>query len=276
MPETVPREQAELRFAFGQNWLRFLDRVGDERIRAAEESLRAALREDDLHGRTFLDAGCGSGLFSLAAERLGAERVHAFDHDPDSVACTERIRQLHSYGGAAWRIERGDLTDAAYCSSLGTFDVVYSFGVLHHTGAMWRAFDNLVPTVAPGGLLYLSIYNDQGLASRRWARVKRLYHRLPPRLRPLYAGVVWTPFEARDAARGALHGPREYLRTWTHRDRGMSRWHDIVDWVGGYPFEVARPDQVFERGRAHGLELVGLFTVRSALACNTYLFRRSG
>jgi SAM-dependent methyltransferase len=151
---------------------------------------------------------------------------------------------------------------------------VYSFGVLHHTGAMWRTFDNLVQTVAPGGLLYVSIYNDQGRASLRWARVKRLYHRLPPRLRPLYSALAWAPSEVRYAAVSAFHEPRTYLRTWTDRDRGMSKWHDIVDWVGGYPFEVAKPDEVFQRGRDHGLELVGLFTVRGTLACNEYLFRR--
>jgi 2-polyprenyl-6-hydroxyphenyl methylase/3-demethylubiquinone-9 3-methyltransferase len=274
VPETATRDAAEPRFAFGENWLRFLEHVDDARIRSAEKSLLSALRLDALAGLTFLDAGSGSGLFSLAASRLGAERVHSFDSDRASVACTERLRQLHAPTGGRWTVERGDLTDVAYCTSLGTFDVVYSFGVLHHTGALWQAFDNLVPTVAPGGLLYLSIYNDQGLASVRWTRVKRLYNRVPPRMRPLYAALAWAPFEARYAAASALREPRTYLRTWTDRDRGMSKWHDIVDWVGGYPFEVAKPDQVFDRGRGHGLELVGLSTVRGTSACNEFLFRR--
>jgi hypothetical protein len=134
--------------------------------------------------------------------------------------------------------------------------------------------ENLVGTVATGGLLYLSIYNHQGHASVRWARVKRLYNRLPVRLRPLFAGLVWFPFEAKYAAVSAIHEPRTYLRTWTDRDRGMSKWHDILDWVGGYPFEVAKPGEVFDRCRRHGLELVGLSTAGGSLACNEFLFRR--
>jgi SAM-dependent methyltransferase len=266
---------AQPRFAFGENWLRFLERVDDARLGAAETSLRKALRVDDLAGVSFLDAGSGSGLFSLAAVRLGAARVHSFDFDPDSVACTERIRELHALTCERWTVERGDLTDQGYCASLGSFDAVYCFGVVHHTGAMWTALDNLVGTVAPGGLLYLSVYNHQGRASARWMRVKRLYNRLPARLRPLYAGVVWLPFEAREAASTAIRDPRAYLRTWTDRDRGMSRWHDIVDWIGGYPFEVAKPDEVFDRCRRHGLELVALATVGGSLACNEFLFRRA-
>ncbi|MEK6276636.1 MAG: class I SAM-dependent methyltransferase [Actinomycetota bacterium] len=271
-PQGRPREP---RFPFGENWLRLLEHVDEERVRIAERSLRETLGIDDLSGRTFLDAGSGSGPFSLAATRLGAARVHSFDFDPDSVACTRLMKERFAPDLETWTIEAGDVTDAAYCASLGGFDVVYCFGVLHSAGAMWQALDNLVGTVASGGLLFVSIYNHQGRTSKRWRRVKRLYNRLPNRLRPLFAATVWLPFEARYAAYGLTHEPRTYLRTWTRRDRGMSKWHDIVDWVGGYPFEFARPEQVFDRCRAHGLELVGLATVRGRSACNEFVFRRS-
>ena len=267
-------EGEALRFAFGQNWLRFLEHIDEERIRAAERSLRETLRVDDLSGRSFLDAGSGSGLFSLAAARLGASRVHSFDFDLDSVACSQLLKERFAPDLETWTIEAGDVTDAGYCAALGTFDAVYCFGVLHSTGAMWQSLDNLVGTVAPEGLLFLSIYNSQGRKSVRWHRVKRLYNRLPVRLRPLFAAAVWFPFEARYAATGLRREPRTYLRTWTHRDRGMSKWHDIVDWVGGYPFEVARPEHVFDRCREHGLELVGLATVGGYSACNEFVFRQ--
>jgi SAM-dependent methyltransferase len=269
----TPAEQR--RFAFGKNWLRFLEQIDEGRIGAAERSLRETLKLDDLSGRSFLDAGAGSGLFSLAAARLGASRVHSFDYDADSVECTRQLKQRFAPDAENWTVEPGDLTDPEYCVALGTFDVVYCFGVLHHTGAMWRALDNLIGTVAVQGILFLSIYNSQGRRSERWRKVKRLYNRLPVALRPLFAGAVWFPFEAKYAAMGLLYEPRQYVRTWTHRDRGMSKWHDIVDWVGGYPFEVARPEQVFDRCRERGFELVGLATVGGSLACNEFVFRRA-
>lgn len=265
----------EPRFAFGKNWLRFLEHIDEGRVRLAERSLRETLGVDDLSGRSFLDAGAGSGLFSLAAARLGASRVHSFDYDLDSVACTQQLKERFAPDREIWTIEAGDLTDPAYCAALGAFDVVYCFGVLHSTGAMWQALDNLVGAVGAEGILFLSVYNSQGRASKRWHRVKRLYNRLPVRLRPLFAAAAWFPFEARYAARGLIYEPRSYLRTWTRRDRGMSKWHDIVDWVGGYPFEVARPEQVFDRCRKHGFELLGLATVGGSSSCNEFVFRRS-
>src|SRR5467141_2182790 len=148
------------RFAFGENWARFLALLDDQRIRDAEESLRSKLGVQSLAGRSFLDVGSGSGLFSLAARRLGA-RVHSFDYDPQSVACTRLLRDRFFPGDADWKINQGSVLYAGYLATLGRFDVVYSWGVLHHTGAMWAALKNVTTLVAPGGLLYLAIYNDQ-------------------------------------------------------------------------------------------------------------------
>src|SRR3954471_7639318 len=122
----------ELRFGFGQNWMRYLSSVDEKRIAQAEHSLVDWL--GDLHGLRFLDIGCGSGLFSLAARNLGAE-VLSFDYDRQSVACAEELRRVYRPGDAGWRIEQGSVLDRAYLASLGAWDVVYSWGVLHHTGS---------------------------------------------------------------------------------------------------------------------------------------------
>src|SRR2546426_1571009 len=129
------------RFAFGENWARFLALLDDQRIRDAEESLQSKLEVENLAGKSFLDIGSGSGLFSLAARRLGA-RVHSFDYDPQSVACTAELRRRYFPGDERWTIEGASVLDAAYLASLGPFDVVYSWGVLHHTGHMWQALEN--------------------------------------------------------------------------------------------------------------------------------------
>lgn len=264
------------RFEFGDNWREFLEKLDDERIERAEQSLRDMLGRESLDGQSFLDVGCGSGLFSLAAVRLGA-RVKSFDFDPASVECAQRLRERYG-AGAGWEIEQGSALDRDYLATLGTWDVVYSWGVLHHTGAMWDALGNVEPLVAPGGRLFIAIYNDQGRKSRIWTAVKRGYNAVPAGLRMPYLLLTWLPREAISVAMALLRlKPTAYVRHWTEyhrRARGMSRWHDIVDWYGGYPFEVASPDEIFEFYRRHGFALERMTTKAAGSGCNEYVFSR--
>jgi len=263
------------RFEFGRNWSRFLETLNDEKIEEAVASLCDMLETGSLAGETFLDIGSGSGLFSLAARRLGA-RVHSFDYDPNSVACTEEIKRRYFAQDGHWTIESGSVLDADYLATLGKFDVVYSWGVLHHTGDMWAALSFVMQTVAPGGKLFISIYNDQGNASRRWARVKKLYDQLPRGLRFL---VLWPSFVVlnwRPAIRDLLQlSPFKTIREYGRNQRGMSFWQDLVDWVGGYPFEVATPEKIFDFYRTRGFVLTRLRTCGGSLGCNQFVFQKA-
>lgn len=265
------------RFTFGENWSRFLSVLDENRIVEAENSLQEKLEVTTLAGKTFLDIGSGSGLFSLAARRLGA-RVHSFDFDPKSVACAVELRRRYFVGDADWTIEEGSALDADYLRSLGTFDVVYSWGVLHHTGQMWTGLANAALPVARGGKLFISIYNDTGSQSARWMWIKRTYNRLPGILKSAFALVAIAPEEGKAMVRAlAKMEPRAYLRSWTEYDknnRGMSRWHDIIDWVGGYPYEVATPGQIFDFYRKQGFTLTNLRCGNVGLGCNEFVFRK--
>src|ERR1044072_1937365 len=186
------------RFEFGKNWNRFLALLDDSRIAEAEESLKQMLEVSDLENKRFLDIGSGSGLFSLAARRLGAT-VHSLDYDPDSVACTKELRRRFFPNDNGWNVEEASVLDRDHIAGLGQFDVVYSWGVLHHTGQMWQALDNACLPVAPAGKLFIAIYNDTGSQTERWKWIKKPYNDLPGFLQPPFALLAMAPEEMKNA-----------------------------------------------------------------------------
>jgi 2-polyprenyl-6-hydroxyphenyl methylase/3-demethylubiquinone-9 3-methyltransferase len=262
------------RFEFGKNWLRFLQVLNEDRIVEAEKSLRAMLEFESLSGRSFLDIGSGSGLFSLAAMRLGAAKVRSFDYDPQSVACTLELKRRYFPAAERWTIEEGSVLDAAYLARLGRFDVVYAWGVLHHTGNMRQALENVVLLVAAGGKLFVAIYNDQGRASRGWKAVKTIYNQ-GWACRLLVSTVFIPYFIVRGLAgdffrmRNPFSRYREYKKS-----RGMSLVRDWFDWLGGYPFEFAKPEEIFEYYRTRGFTLVKLKTCGGTLGNNEFVFQK--
>jgi 2-polyprenyl-6-hydroxyphenyl methylase/3-demethylubiquinone-9 3-methyltransferase len=226
-----------------------------------------------LDGLMFLDVGCGSGLFSLAARRLGA-RVHSFDYDPQSVACTQELKRRYYEGDADWRIEQGSVLDRAYLDRLGTFDIIYSWGVLHHTGDMWRALANVAPLVVPGGRLFIAIYNDQGYLSKRWKTIKRIYNQIKW-IRPFLLIYGWIHAWGMNTLLDFYHlRPFSSWRAYKE-ERGMSPWWDVVDWIGGWPFEVATPEAIFRFYRDRGFRLQELVT-RQGYGCNEFVFVKAG
>ncbi len=265
--------EEEKHFEFGKNWQNFLQKLNEERILEAEKSLKEMLKVETLDGLSFLDIGCGSGLFSLAAVRLGASQVMSFDFDPQSVACVSELKRRFFPEKDSWRSGQGSALDEVYMNSLGQFDIVYSWGVLHHTGNMWKGLANAIPTVKKKGKLFIAIYNDQDYMSRMWMSVKKLYNRTPSFLKfvliPSFL-YLWVPILIRDLFTG---NPTRSWKNYVQR-RGMSPWYDVIDWVGGYPFEVARPEDIFRFYHSRGFQLVEMKTT-NRLGNNEFVFVRS-
>lgn len=260
-------------FRFGKNWRRFLKSLDEERVKNAELSLAEFIGVRDLKGRSFIDIGCGSGLFSYAAFNLGARRIVSIDIDACSVSCCNFLREKAG-SPRHWEVYEGSVLDAGLLSKLGTFDIVYSWGVLHHTGAMWKALENAGRCVTEGGYFYIALYNRvEGFkGSGFWLGVKRLYNRMPAPGKYLMDLCYMGYYFAAQLIR--LRNPLRSIRSYKSH-RGMSWRTDISDWLGGYPYEYATVEEVFRHARAlfPDFELVNIRTT-NGIANNWFLFKK--
>jgi 2-polyprenyl-3-methyl-5-hydroxy-6-metoxy-1,4-benzoquinol methylase len=260
------------RFKFGENWTDFLSGLSEKNILEAQNSLCNMLEITSFGGKRFLDIGSGSGLFSLAAYNLGAKIV-SFDFDPESVACTQELKRRYCNNVADWRIEKASILDEEYLKRLGKFDFVYSWGVLHHTGYMWDAFKNTVSLVAENGVCFVAVYNDQGIKSKRWNLIKKFY--CSGFLGRTLIKTGFIPYLLFRAEFNEILKGRNPLTIFSRykRNRGMSLYHDWIDWLGGYPFEVAKPEEIFEFFKKNGFILTKLKTTMG-VGCNEFVFKK--
>ncbi|MBF0196761.1 MAG: class I SAM-dependent methyltransferase [Planctomycetes bacterium] len=254
-------DSKETRFAFGQNWADFLKGISEERILDAENSLKSMLAREELKGLQILDIGSGSGLFSLAAHRLGAQ-ITSFDYDKDSVACTQKIKEQFA-PDSNWQIEEGSVLDQAYLEKFQQFDVVYSWGVLHHTGSMWQAIMNAADKVKPRGQFFIAIYNKHW-TSIIWKGIKWFYNTSPSFVKSTMNQVftliifLWL----------LVSTGRNPLKL----ERGMDFKHDVIDWIGGYPYEYASIDELDQFLAKRGFKRTNLKKPYGWTGCNELVY----
>jgi len=249
------------RFGFGKNWLNFAKSIDKKKIEDSSDTLKKFYNIENFNDQSFLDVGCGSGIFSLAACSLGA-KTFSFDYDPHSVVCTKNLKNKYA-ADKNWQIDKASILDSEYIESLGKFDFVYSWGVLHHTGDMNLAFSNVARLVKDNGKLFIAIYNDQGIKSKIWRLIKKSYCSnfiLKNIIILTYSILILIPQYIK------------YLLTNRTLERGMNLYYDMFDWLGGYPFEVSTAENVIKTFESKGFKLEKSNFVGSKLGCNEFVF----
>ncbi len=270
--EAATRTNETIRFSFGANWRKYLRELDTERIHQAEAALQRSFGSASLTGQRFIDIGCGSGLSSLCAERLGAAEIVSIDIDPESIACANALRRTVEEN-ANWRVLRGSILDREFLKTITPAARVYSWGALHHTGAMWEAVDNAISLVEPGGLFCLALYNRPRALAIQMA-LKRLYNRTPRSLRRILVGAYGGTLLSVLLVKGHRN-PVQYVTQYGRRSRGMSFWRDVEDWLGGLPFEYTSYKEVRRIAARRGCVVEQVLNGPPG-ANNEYLLRRPG
>ena len=262
-------------FDFGENWSDFsANALTSERIRQAREEFAGFMARGTagIVRKSFLDIGFGQGLSLLSAASMGAVAVGC-DLNPKCAQVLERNRQHYpEVAGRAIPVVVGSILDPVTLDTLKKlapgelgYDIVHSWGVLHHTGSMWQGIDNAASLVRPGGTLFLALYNRHW-TSPVWAAIKYCYVRWPDWMQRMIVGVCYPVILA---AKWAVT-----RRNPMSMDRGMDFYYNVVDWVGGYPYEYASTAEVARHLERCHFVLRASTPANVPTGCNEYVFVR--
>jgi len=251
-------------FSFGKNWKDFIATVDDEVIVEAGNDIEEWLGTYNIRGKSIVDIGSGSGLSSLCMFQRGCRRLVSFDYDPHSVEATKLLAERVGSPGN-WEIFQGSILDEALINWLGTFDIVHAWGALHHTGNMWQAIDNAIHLCAPDGLLFISLYTGGDLYEEHLDLKRRFNDADETTKRKMVQMHM-------ERSKGSSYKTRESADGIARDQRGMTRYHDALDWLGGLPYEVAHVSEVLLFCITRGLRPVRIFE-RGQGGCTVYLFR---
>lgn len=257
----------KISFSFGKNWQDFVEQYWTpERIAIAKQHVVDFLEVSDLRGKYFLDIGCGSGLSSFAAYKLGAEKIVSFDIDPYSVSTTQKLKEMAG-NPPRWEVLQGSILNEEFIAKLPKADIVYSWGVLHHTGKMWEAIEKAASLLSDKGVLYIALYTTTS-KSPYWIRIKKKYNNsstIEKRLMEAWYIIKHTfkPLLLRGK------NPIRYIHEYK-KNRGMAYLTNVRDWLGGYPYENAKIEEVLRFARKRlNLELIN---IKTGEANTEYLF----
>ncbi|MDQ1639506.1 MAG: hypothetical protein QOF62_2845 [Pyrinomonadaceae bacterium] len=260
-------EKDTITFSFGENWRDFVETISEDSVARARLDIEKYLGAGVVAGKTVLDVGCGSGIHSLCFHMLGAKEIISVDVDPKSVESTKLLWEK-SHRPANWRVLQGSVLDDEFVRGLGKHQIVYSWGVLHHTGEMWKAISNAAGLVERGGTLWIAIY-AKGPKYAEHLALKQSYNRATTFGKKV---IAWKEIYKLMRLRVSW---RQNPFAWNEKqERGMDTYHDLLDWLGGLPYEVASDQEIISFCRERGFVEENI-EVRAEGACSVYCFRLS-
>lgn len=248
-------------FNFGKNWKHYSkNALNQNKLNATIRSIDK-LTDNKIQNSRFLDIGCGSGIFSVAASKAGAKEVVGFDISQESIEASRyNKKRFYPQGNMTFHKKSILNTDI---NNFGKFDIVYSWGVLHHTGHMWKAINNSLKLVKANGLFIIAIYNRHW-SCPLWKIIKKLYNISPKIIQKIMIGFFYW-----------IIAITKFIVTCKNpftKRRGMNFYHDVIDWVGGYPYEYASKRQIKKYVQNKGFRLIKFFKSPVPTGCNEYVF----
>jgi 2-polyprenyl-6-hydroxyphenyl methylase/3-demethylubiquinone-9 3-methyltransferase len=259
-------------FEFGENWVDYSNLIGTKELIASMEKLDNLIGIENIEGKTVLDIGSGSGIHSLSFLKLGAQNVEAFDYDLNSVRTTSEVILKH-WSNMNWSSSFGDIL--SYDLNLKRYDLVYSWGVLHHTGDLDLALKNASKLVSENGLFVVALYKKTPMCGI-WKIEKYLYTHSGQKIREVFLQIYKTFFKLGLAIRGKSY--QEHSESYSSK-RGMTLENDMIDWLGGYPYESISEKEVIRLLKIQGFDLIDSkpSTARTGIlgsGCSEFVFRR--
>ncbi len=256
----------DTRFEFGQNWNLYSKSISDVEVNLAKQGIIKLMpTKTALDSKSFLDIGCGSGIHSIAANTLGFESITATDFDLKSVNTAISNKKIFN---SNINIFQDDILNTKIKNK---FDVVYSWGVLHHTGNMEKAILNSRKLVNDEGYLIIAIYKKTYFC-KMWHFIKKLYCNSPRFIKKIFNFTFYT-------LRLSLYLIKGNKISKYKQIRGMNLYFDSIDWLGGFPYESASKDVIVSMV-GDGFELVKFFDAKPNLglmgsACSEYTFKKN-
>lgn len=221
----------EEHFQFGKNWNNFSNSISKNNINNSLKSIQNLISKKDIENKSILDIGCGSGLSLLSFLKLGAKSVCGVDIDPMSVKTAKSVIEKY-YNNKNWSVEEKSIFDINL-KTYPKFDLVYSWGVLHHTGDMWRSIDIASSLLKKNGVIFLALYQKTKLC-KFWELEKRFYVNSPKIIQKIIRTLFKTLYISGLIV--SKKNPKVFFQNYKEK-RGMEWHYDIHDWLGGYPYE---------------------------------------